>query len=185
MYRNLSTFTPDMYGSDGGTTVTSLPASSSASATATRTHNQPQQPHFTVATAALQNRDDPHLAGNEACLCSSCHIRDSFFPRSQDGKIVLPPLPSMSMHSTRPSAPAPLATPATRRRNRTDSTASNRDRELKSLAYNRFPTFFFFFGVRLSVAKFNEGRRGRTSYVGDKGEGSSAGLSGMFIFCVG
>ena len=113
-------------------------------ATTTRTHNQPQPhlPFTTVATAALQNnRDDPHLAGNEACRCSLCHIRDSFFPRSLDGRIILPHPTTLPVHSHstrlhRPTASMTSATPPTtsasptHRRNRTDSTAaSNRDRE--------------------------------------------------------
>ena len=125
-------------------TSSSRPSTSSAVIT-TRTHNpQSRTPFSTVATAALQNhRDDPHLAGNEACLCSLCHIKDRFFPRSQDGRIVLPHPTSISAHSHsarlhRPTASMTSATPpttsvlATHRRNRTDidSTASsNRDRE--------------------------------------------------------
>jgi len=98
------------------------------------THNQPQlqfPPGTVAAAAAIQNhRDDPHLAGNEACLCSSCHLRGSFFPRNQDGRIVLPH-PSLFIHSARFPRPtttttniAPLATPvlATRKRSRTEST---------------------------------------------------------------
>ena len=146
-----------LVGSDA-TANNPLPTATPTSTATTRTHNQPQQPHLpisTVATAALQNnRDDPHLAGNEACLCSLCHIKDRFFPRSQDGRIVLPQ-PTMSIHShltrhhPRPigrfgrsassasmtsTSVSPLTTsalppppPPTHRRNRTDSTASNRD----------------------------------------------------------
>jgi hypothetical protein len=130
-----------LVGSDA--TANPLPAVTSTSPT--RTHNQPQPhllPFSTVATAALQNnRDDPHLAGNEACLCSLCHIKDRFFPRSQDGRIVLPhptTTSSVHSHSTRHhrttasmTSATPLPTPAlpTHRRNRTNSTASNRDRE--------------------------------------------------------
>lgn len=108
----------------------------------TTSHNQPHSRirSGTITTAALQNhRDHPHLAGNEACLCSSCHIRDRFFPRSQDGRIVLPH-PSLSVHSGRlprptttsmASATPPHATPSlvTRKRSRTESTVPNRDRE--------------------------------------------------------
>ena len=127
-----------------GSDATSNPLPATTSTATTRTHNQPQPhlPFSTVATAALQNnRDDPHLAGNEACLCSLCHIKDRFFPRSQDGRIVLPhptTLRSVHSHSTRlhrstasMTNATPSATPAltTHRRNRTDSTASNRDRE--------------------------------------------------------
>ena len=143
MYGNLYVSGP--VGSDA-TANNPLPTTTSSSTATTRTHNQPQQPHLpisTVATAALQNnRDDPHLAGNEACLCSLCHIKDSFFPRSQDGRIVLPqPTMSMTRHPTpigrigrsassaSMTSASPLATSAlpTHRRNRTDSTASNRD----------------------------------------------------------
>ena len=78
-----------------------LPATSAAT---TWTHNQPQPqlPSGTVAMAALQNdRDDLHLAGNEACRCSLCRITDRFFPQSQDGRIVLPhPIMSVHSHST-------------------------------------------------------------------------------------
>jgi hypothetical protein len=108
----------------------------------TRIHNQPQ-PHLplrAVVTALQNNHDDAHLAANEACLCSLCHIKDRFFPRRRDGRIVLPHPTTISAHShsTRLHGPtasmtsaAPLATSAltTHRRNRTDSTASNRDRD--------------------------------------------------------
>ena len=136
------------------------PATTSTTAT-TRTHNQPQPhllPFSTVTTAALQNnRDDPHLAGNEACMCSLCHIKDRFFPRSQDGRIVLPRPTTMSVHSHstrlhRPTAsmtnatPLPVATSAlpTHRRNRTDSsTGYNRDREFfgTGFSYQSFVVF--------------------------------------------
>ena len=123
-----------------GLDATSNPPPATSTPASTRTHNQPHPhlPYSTVATAALQNnRDDPHLAGNEACLCSLCHIKDRFFPRSQDGRIVLPHPSSISAHSHsarvhRPTASMTSATPpstsATRmhRRNRTDSTS---DRE--------------------------------------------------------
>lgn len=123
-----------------GSDATANPLPATPSTATTRTHNQPHPPLpiSTVATAALQNnRDDPHLAGNEACLCSLCHIKDRFFPRSQDGRIVLPhpttshyptrrPRHTASMTSATPLATSPLPT---HRRNRTDSTASNHDRE--------------------------------------------------------
>ena len=133
-----------------------LPATTTTSTATTRTHNQPQRSHLpfsTVATAALQNnRDDPHLAGNEACLCSLCHIKDRFFPRSQDGRIVLPHPTTLSVHSHstrlhRPTASMTSATPPTtsalptHRRNRTDSTASNRDREWGTRFWNLFVLF--------------------------------------------
>jgi hypothetical protein len=144
-----------------GSDANPLPATTST--TTTRTHNQPQlhQPFSTVATAALQNnRDDPHLAGNEACLCSLCHIKDRFFPRSQDGRIVLPHPTTMSVHSHptrlhRPTASmtsaTPLATSAlpAHRRNRTFSNASNRDRDRDREWGAGFLSLFVLFMVEL------------------------------------
>lgn len=149
MYGNL--YVSGRVGSDA--MANPLPATPSLATT--RTHNQPQPhlPSSTVATAALQNnRDDPHLAGNEACLCSLCHIKDRFFPRSQDGRIVLPHPTTTSVHSHstrlhRPTASMTSATPLTtsalptHRRNRTDSNASNRDRELGAGFMNLFVLF--------------------------------------------
>jgi hypothetical protein len=107
----------------------------------THTHNEAQPPSGTAATAAVQTRlDDPHLAGNGAtCLCSSCHLKDRFFPRSQDGRVLLPH-PSFFIHSARLLRPtatitrtsaAPLATPGlvTRSSNHTQGIISTRDRE--------------------------------------------------------
>ena len=131
MYGNL--YVSGLVGSDA--TADPLPVTTSTATTRT-THNPPQPhlPFSTVATAALQNnRDDPHLAGNEACRCSLCHIKVRVFPRSLNGRIVLPP-PTTAYRSTRhtPSTSMTSASPApptTHRRSRTNSTASNRDRE--------------------------------------------------------
>ena len=199
MYGNV--YVSGLVGTDA-TAANPPPAVTSSSTT--RTHNQPQPhpPIGTIATAALQNnRDDPHLAGNEACLCSLCHIKDRFFPRSQDGRIVLPhPTTTASVHShwtrrhrhtaSMTSATTPLATSTSHGRNRTNSTASNRDREWGACF---FFSFFFWnlscliYGwnwVRLSVAKFNEGRRAaglRTFQLqSDSAEGMFTG-PGMWI----
>ena len=200
MYGNV--YVSGLVGTDA-TAANPPPAVTSSSTT--RTHNQPQPhpPIGTIATAALQNnRDDPHLAGNEACLCSLCHIKDRFFPRSQDGRIVLPhPTTTASVHShwtrrhrhtaSMTSATTPLATSTSHGRNRTNSTASNRDREWGACFF--FFLFFFWnlscliYGwtwVRLSVAKFNEGRRAaglRTFQLqSDSAEGMFTG-PGMWI----
>ena len=196
MYGNL--YVSGRVGSDA--TTNPLPAITST--VTTRTHNQPQPhlPFSTVATAALQNnRDDPHLAGNEACLCSLCHIKDRFFPRSQDGKIVLPDPTTTSVHlqSTRlrrhtasmaSATPPATSTLPTHRRNRTNSTASNHDREWGAGFFGIFCLIYGWTWVRLSVAKFNEGRRGaglRTPQLqSDKAEGSFTEpdrISGMCI----
>ena len=162
MYGNL--YVSGLVGSDA--TSNPLPATTSTTTT-TRTHNHPQPhlPFSTVATAALQNnRDDPHLAGNEACLCSLCHIKDRFFPRSQDGRIVLPHPTTLHSHPTRlhrPTASMTSATPpatsaltTTHRRNQTDNTAPNRDREWGDRFF--FGIFFFWliYGWKTFLSSF-------------------------------
>lgn len=123
MYGNLSASGLATCGSDN-TTTHPLPATTVTT---------------TTPTAVLQNH--PHLAGNEACRCPSCHLRDRFFPRNQDGRIFLPH-PSLSIHSTRLSRStttttntAPPAIPVTRKRNRIESTTLSSDREWNSKGY--------------------------------------------------
>ena len=181
-----------------GSNATSNPLPATPSTTTTRTHNHLQS-HIlfanSAATAALQNnRDDPHLAGNEACLCSSCHIKDSFFPRSQDGRIVLPHPTTISAlsNSTRrhrhtASMTTPSSSASTHKRNRANSTASNRDREWGPRFWNLFVLFIGWTWVRLSVAKFNEGRRGAVlstpQLQGDNAEGSFGGFGRIPGMC--
>lgn len=138
MYGNL--YVSGCVSSEASATANSPLLTTSTVTTGTLNQPQPQSPSGTVATAPLQSHRDagPHLAGNEACLCSSCHIKDSFFPRSHDGSIVLPH-PSLSVHPVRlprPTASAmtnvtPLATPSVvpRKRHRAESTPSNHDRQ--------------------------------------------------------
>ena len=54
------------------------------------------QRHFSLQTPQEQQQqphgfnNHPHLEGLPNCLCTACHIKDEFFPRREDGRIVLP-----------------------------------------------------------------------------------------------
>jgi hypothetical protein len=41
-----------------------------------------------VGTEYIDNT--PHVSGSATCLCSSCHLKTRLFPRTQNGRIVLP-----------------------------------------------------------------------------------------------
>ncbi|KDR76511.1 hypothetical protein GALMADRAFT_449002 [Galerina marginata CBS 339.88] len=56
-------------------------------------HSRPPTSASTYAPSRLRPDDDdrPHIAGPAECLCPACHLKTNFFPRRQDGRIVLPP----------------------------------------------------------------------------------------------
>ena len=103
------------------------PASGAVSRRPTRVHRsatvagRPQHhpTSYGVGTEYIDNT--LHVAGSAACLCSSCHLKTRFFPRTQNGRIVLPD-PSKPDSTTRfltstgplrsraPSAAAAIAT---------------------------------------------------------------------------
>jgi hypothetical protein len=50
---------------------------------------QTPQEHYQQQPHGFNNH--PHLEGLPNCLCAACHIKGEFFPRREDGRIVLPP----------------------------------------------------------------------------------------------
>lgn len=55
--------------------------------------------HGHVVGSANPHRHQPqggvqHIPGHDACLCPACHIKEEYFPRRPDGKIVLPQIPT-------------------------------------------------------------------------------------------
>ena len=63
------------------------------------------QHHSTTTSTSVITRGDfidntPHIAGSAACLCSQCHLKMKFFPRTPSGQILLPDPDSTTRFST-------------------------------------------------------------------------------------
>ncbi|PPQ66644.1 hypothetical protein CVT24_006936 [Panaeolus cyanescens] len=118
-------------------------------------HQPPGRSQSTVPSSSVQQY--PHQPGDPECRCPACHLKNELFPRTRDGKIVLPsPWSATSRVQTPVAMPRPIP-------------ASSRP--------PRVPSALAGAGTGLHDIQRPQSSGGRRLIPDDRGEGSSRGRS--------